>query len=147
MQVILLQDIKKIGNKGDIKDVKEGYAKNFLLPNRLAISANSAKAEKIKQEKILKNSQKDEELEKLIQEAKNIKQNSKTISGKINSKGVYYAALKDSDLANLFDISNKLLKKIQWPKIDKPGDYQAKIILGKETIILNISAKPESSKK
>lgn len=40
MQVILLKDIKGIGKKDEIKNVSEGYAKNFLIPRRLVVVAN-----------------------------------------------------------------------------------------------------------
>ena len=39
MKIILLQDIKKIGSKGDIVEVKEGQARNFLIPKKLAVEA------------------------------------------------------------------------------------------------------------
>ncbi|ADG07908.1 50S ribosomal protein L9 [Kyrpidia tusciae] len=42
MKVIFLQDIKGQGNAGDIKDVSEGYARNYLLPRKLAVEATQA---------------------------------------------------------------------------------------------------------
>lgn len=49
MQVILLQDVKKIGKKGSIVNVSDGYAKNYLIPHKLAVNA-TAKGMEIKQE-------------------------------------------------------------------------------------------------
>jgi large subunit ribosomal protein L9 len=40
MQIILQEDIDKLGHRGDVVTVKSGYARNFLLPNKLAIEAN-----------------------------------------------------------------------------------------------------------
>ena len=39
MKVILLSDVKKVGKKGQIVDVSDGYGANFLIPNRLAVKA------------------------------------------------------------------------------------------------------------
>ncbi len=41
MKVILLQDVKSVGKKGDIIDANDGYARNFLLPKKMAAEANS----------------------------------------------------------------------------------------------------------
>jgi large subunit ribosomal protein L9 len=41
MQIILQEDIDKLGHRGDVVTVKSGYARNFLLPNKLAIEANT----------------------------------------------------------------------------------------------------------
>ena len=49
MKVILQQDIKKVGSKGDIVEVSEGYGRNFLLPKKLAVAATAANLETAKQ--------------------------------------------------------------------------------------------------
>ena len=41
MKIILLQDEKKLGKKGDIIEVSEGYARNFILPRKLGVEANA----------------------------------------------------------------------------------------------------------
>lgn len=61
MKVILLQDVKSIGKKGETKEVKDGYALNFLIPKRLAVKMTETsvkvleqqnEAERIRQEKL-----------------------------------------------------------------------------------------------
>src|SRR5206468_6956683 len=41
MKVILLDDVTKVGQRGDVKDVSDGYARNFLIPKKLALSATA----------------------------------------------------------------------------------------------------------
>ncbi len=57
MKVILLQDVKPHGKKGDMVEINDGYARNFILPKKLGVEANSAnvndlKLQKANQEKI-----------------------------------------------------------------------------------------------
>ena len=57
MKVILLQDVKPNGKKGDMVEINDGYARNFILPKKLGVEANSAnvndlKLQKANQEKI-----------------------------------------------------------------------------------------------
>ncbi|MDO8466767.1 MAG: 50S ribosomal protein L9 [bacterium] len=60
MRVLLLQDVKKVGRKHDIKEVSDGYARNFLLARKLAVPADAtalkikASAEKKEQELLAK---------------------------------------------------------------------------------------------
>ena len=75
MKVILLSDVKNVGKKGDVKEVSDGYARNFLIRNRLAVEATKGslnvldkqnqaaadlEAQKVAEAKVLK-----EEIEKL----------------------------------------------------------------------------------
>ena len=59
MKVILLQDVKSVGKKGDMVELSEGYARNFILPKKLGVEAtnanlNNLKLEKANEEKIAK---------------------------------------------------------------------------------------------
>jgi len=60
MEVILSQDIERLGKTGAIVKVKDGYARNFLIPNALAVPLNPANLKKLEDEK----KRKDQELEK-----------------------------------------------------------------------------------
>src|SRR4030042_5245015 len=71
MKIILLQDVKNLGNTGDIKEVSGGYARNFLIPGKLAESAKKeavAKAAIKKQEAEELKNKKTEELKNLAKE-------------------------------------------------------------------------------
>ena len=41
MKVILLDDVTKVGRRGEVRDVSDGYARNFLIPKKLALSATA----------------------------------------------------------------------------------------------------------
>ncbi len=51
MQVILLEDVKSLGKKGEIVKVNEGYARNFILPKKLGVEANSKNLNDLKLKK------------------------------------------------------------------------------------------------
>ena len=51
MKIILLQDEKKLGKKGDIVEVSEGYARNFVLPKKIGVEATSKNLNDLKLQK------------------------------------------------------------------------------------------------
>ncbi len=51
MKVILLQDVKSLGKKGEIVNVSDGYARNFILPKKLGVEANSSNMNDLKLQK------------------------------------------------------------------------------------------------
>ncbi|MDE6055178.1 MAG: 50S ribosomal protein L9, partial [Lachnospiraceae bacterium] len=51
MKVILLEDVKSVGKKGDLVEIKEGYAKNFIIPKKLGVEATDANRNTLKLQK------------------------------------------------------------------------------------------------
>ena len=97
MKVILLKDVARFGRVGDIKEVSDGYANNFLIPRKLAIVATLAKLREFEQNKEKMNSsnltrQKDIE-EKLSSIIESIE-----IKGKANEKGHLYKEIHEKDI-------------------------------------------------
>lgn len=82
MKVIFLKDVKGKGKKGEIKNVADGYAHNFLLKNNLAIEANQATISKLDGQKKKEQKEAAQELE----EAKQLKEKLETLTIELKAK-------------------------------------------------------------
>lgn len=135
MKIILLKDVPNLGKELDIKDVKPGYARNFLIPQNLVVPATKRNLQWQERElakKKLKEEQKTKELQEMIKKLKNLKLQ---ISIKTGSKGELFEKITSIKIVNLlkkegFEISkeNIILKE----PIEKIGEYVIPISLGKD---------------
>lgn len=66
MKVLLLKDVKNLGLRGETKEVKEGYFKNFLLPQKLAKALTQALARNLEEEKLRLKLQQEKEKSRLL---------------------------------------------------------------------------------
>jgi large subunit ribosomal protein L9 len=131
MQVILTQDIKNLGKKNDVKEVSDGYARNFLLPKKLV---QIATPESIKNAEIIKKKNTEEESAKL-EKSKEIAQKINNLEILISTKekgGKLFGSISAKDIAQElkkqnFDIAEKSIKIKE--AIKKIGDYKITIEL------------------
>jgi len=139
MEIILLQDIERLGNKNDIVNVKDGYARNFLIPTKKAVNA-TASAKKILAENIKQRAHKEA---KLIAEANKIAEqivNKKVkIGAKTSTLGKIFGSVNTIQLAEAinkkgFNIERKQIK-LPEDSIKEVGKYTAKIKLHREVIV------------
>ncbi|HHX62018.1 MAG TPA: 50S ribosomal protein L9 [Epulopiscium sp.] len=99
MKVILLEDVKKLGKKGDLVEVKDGYAKNALLPAGLAIEAtNKAVNERNLKEKAT-NRRKEEELQEAKELAAKLNDKKVEIAVKVGENGKLFGSVTSKEIA------------------------------------------------
>jgi large subunit ribosomal protein L9 len=99
MKVILTQDIKSLGKRGDLKDVSEGYARNFLFPKKMAEVATTKALEKASNEKEIAANKLKEALNAAKEEAKKLEGIRVIIKTK-TSKGKLFGSIGQKEIAN-----------------------------------------------
>ena len=98
MKVILIADIKNIGQKGDEKEVKPGFARNYLLPQGLAVLADSAEATKILSAAKKKNEERNREKEKVEEGLSKITDKELTFRRKASKSGKLYGGVSKKEI-------------------------------------------------
>ena len=99
MKVILIEDVKTLGKKGDTVNVNDGYARNFILPKKMGIEAtakniNDLKLQKANEEKVAK-----ELLEAAKAFAEDIKEKSVTVTIKTGEGGKTFGTISTKEVA------------------------------------------------
>jgi len=99
MEVILKQDVDKIGKAGAVVKVKDGYARNFLIPNGLAVPLTSGNLKTMEEER-LKKTQQQEKLKKEAEELKSrLSAVSLTIPALIQEEDKLYGSISAQDIS------------------------------------------------
>ncbi len=93
MKVILLQDVKSIGKKYEVKNVSNGYARNFLFPQKLAKMANNKELVRIETLKKLDENKKEQEKGKATELAKKIGETEIEIKVKVGDKDELFESI------------------------------------------------------
>ena len=142
MKVVLLEDIKKLGEKGDIIEIHNGYAMNFLIPNKKAVDCSSVSGKNIRTEKDKKIDKKTTEIESLMEEFLKI---SDVINLKVktNEKGHLYDSITPSKLVNFLKEDQIDAQKdwFDFENIKEIGEYEIKALYKnkKRNIKLNVN--------
>jgi len=98
MKIILLKDVPKVGQRYDIKDVPDGYALNFLIPQKLAALATAGKLTEIEQLKKGMAIQKEQDENKLLKNLKALDGLELIIKAKASDKGHLFSKINKKDI-------------------------------------------------
>jgi large subunit ribosomal protein L9 len=132
MQVVLKKRVPKLGNENDVVNVKLGYARNFLLPQKLAVIATSHEikiAEELKAKMM-------EKVEAMLENAKEISEKLKgiTLTFKKKARGEkLYGSIKEKDIVDGLAEQEKIEIKKEMVKLDEQlkalGEHKVKLQL------------------
>lgn len=133
MQLILLADVKKLGKKGDVIKVAEGYARNFLIPKGLAVEATGGKLKNLEMQKQAISVQKKREEDKARELGSRIEGLKIIISTRVGEAGKLFGAIGNKDIAEALQKNHGLVvdkkKIILKNPIKALGEYPVVIKL------------------
>lgn len=142
MQVILLKDVAKVGRKNEVKNVADGYGRNFLIGRGLAVLATPDSLAKLKAQLSQSKVQMDIQhtlLTKSLEILKDLKIN---IKAKASAEGHLFAGLKAEDIAAAVKKEAKIDLDPEWLVMDKSikitGDHTIEIKAGDLSGLLQI---------
>lgn len=120
MQIILLKDVPKIGQKNEIKNVSDGYAINFLFPNKLAQQATSNKIKEL--EKIKQNQETENQINKnlLIKNIRSLDGARIEIKAKANEKGHLFKGIHAEEIVEELKKQNHIDVKKEYIELKNP---------------------------
>lgn len=127
MKVILLKDVKGTGKKGEVKNVADGYARNFLFKNNLAHSASTTEMHTLSEQTTKKAKEEEIDLKSQQKAAAKLDGAEIEIKEKTNPEGRLYAAVNALKIASAIKKQLKVDVKEKQIKISEPikeaGEY------------------------
>ena len=99
MEVILLEDVKALGKKGDVVKVNDGYARNFILPKKLGLEANAKNMNDLKLQKAAEVKRQQEILEEAQSLAKEVEAKSIQLKIKTGEGGRTFGSISTKEIA------------------------------------------------
>ncbi|MBE6672251.1 MAG: 50S ribosomal protein L9 [Ruminococcaceae bacterium] len=132
MKVILLQDVKAQGKKGDLINVSDGYARNFLFPKKLAIEADKGALADLKNKeeaRLFKIEQEKKQARELAEKLESLQVRIKASAG---ADGRFYGAVTSKEVAEQLAKQHGITvdrRKIQMDAIKAFGSYTLEVRL------------------
>ncbi len=130
MKVILIQDVKSLGKEGDVVEVSDGHARNFLFPQNMAIQATAAALQKAKRKEETQAKQTNKEMSAAGEKSQKLDGYEIILKEKASEAGVFYAAVGAKQIASALSKAGFKVKEkniaLEHP-FKEPGEYTVMI--------------------
>ena len=131
MEILLIENVQNLGVRGDVVNVKDGYARNFLLPRKKALPVTAGNKRLIELEKERNLKMRAKELADAQAQAAKLEAIALTIAKKVGENGTLFGSVTNGDVADLLKAKGFELEKqsITVPHVKTVGTYDVDIRL------------------
>ena len=147
LRVIFQSDIKGVAQKGDIKEVKDGYARNYLIPKGLAVEATTGRERELKDKKMRQQRREDHARQAMQDLADALRNQVIVVPAKVGEQDRLFGAVTNADVAQALQNLGHAVdrKKIAMEPMKHLGERQAVLHLyAGITVEITVRVEPES---
>ena len=121
MDIILMENVEKLGTVGDVVKVKNGYARNYLLPRQLGMPATTGNIKRVEKEKVQRLAVFEAEKKEAQQKAESLSKVSLTIAVEVNDQEKLYGAVSEAEILDALEAEGQKIDKKSLV-LEKPVD-------------------------
>ena len=132
MKVLLIKDVKGLGKAGEIKNAKDGYARNYLIPKGFAKVATKEVIKEWEEEQARKKVELEKEIKELTELKEKLENEKIVIKHKLGANGQLIGSVTNKEIAEVLKEKGYEIdkKNIEHKTIKAPGDYVVDVKLG-----------------
>jgi large subunit ribosomal protein L9 len=133
MKVILLENVERVGKQADVLNVRDGYARNFLLPRKLAVEASGKqlkRLEEMRQQLSTRNAAKEKKLADRVAQLEALTLKAEL---RVGAEGKAFGAITNAEIVELLAVSGHVVDKhdvLLAEPIKEPGTHDVAIRVG-----------------
>jgi len=138
MKVVFLEDVANIANAGDVKEVADGYGRNFLIPKKLAVLLSPEATAKFEAQRRTQYNKQVQIESELVNMAKQIEGKEVILKAKVGAKDRLYGSITNADIATELEKITGITIDKRKIELDEPirelGSFDVAVKLGKDII-------------
>ncbi len=137
MKVVFLKDVDRVGKIGEVKEVADGYGRNFLVPHGLALTATAEAVKQVKAELETRALGEARTEAEILEVANKLEGKEVTLAARTGDKGKLYGSITAADIAAELKRAIGLVidkRKIEIKPIRQVGSYEAALRLSKDIV-------------
>ena len=131
MKLVLTQDVPKLGKSGDVKEVADGYARNYLLPRGFAVEATAGQMKRMQEQRELERKREEKNRGQLETLAEQLKGATLTFQMKVGEGGKLYGSITSKDVGDALEEQAKITVDRRRIELEEPirtlGTHQVPI--------------------
>ena len=120
MKLVLTRDVPNLGKIGDVKNVADGYARNFLLPRGLAVEATAGQLKKLQEQREVERRREDKNRGELSALAERLQGATVTFQMKVGEGGRLYGSITSKDVGDALEEQAKIAVDRRRVELDEP---------------------------